>query len=100
MNIQFNPSGFSISEQLEDFTAKKLNKLETFYDKIIDADVYFKMENHQKVKDKTTEIKLNVPGVTLFASETAKTFEAAVDLAAESLRRQIKKYKEKQNIYS
>lgn len=100
MNIQFNPSGFSVSEQLKDFTSKKLNKLETFYDKIIDADVYFKIENHQKVKDKTLEIKLNVPGVSLFASETAKTFEVAVDLASESLRRQIKKYKEKQNIHS
>jgi putative sigma-54 modulation protein len=38
---------------------------------------------------------LNVPGVTLFSSETAKTFEASTDLAVESLRRQLKKYKEK-----
>lgn len=100
MNVQFHPSGFTAAEQLTDFIEKKLEKLETFYDKIIDADVYLKLESHAQIKDKTSEIKLNVPGVTLFASETAKTFEAAADLAVESLRRQLKKYKEKQKIYS
>lgn len=100
MNVQFHPSGFTASEQLKDFIEKKLGKLETFYDKIIDADVYLKLDNHQQIKDKTAEMKLNVPGLTLFASETAKNFEAATDLAVESLRRQLKKYKEKQKVYS
>lgn len=95
MNIQFHPSGFVASEQLKEFIEKKVSKLETFYDKIIDADVYLKLENHQQIKDKTAEIKLNVPGITLFSAETAKTFEEAVDEAVESLRRQLKKYKEK-----
>lgn len=98
MNVQFHPSGFAASEQLKEFIEKKLEKLETFFDKIVDADVYLKLESHQQLKDKTAEIKLNVPGVTLFSSETAKNFEAATDLAAESLRRQLKKYKEKQKI--
>lgn len=98
MNIQFHPSGFAASEQLKDFIAKKIEKLETFYDKIIDADVYLKLESHSQVKDKTSEVKLNVPGITLFSSETAKTFEASTDLAVESLRRQLKRYKEKQKI--
>ncbi|MCD8528682.1 MAG: ribosome-associated translation inhibitor RaiA [Chitinophagales bacterium] len=95
MNIQFHPSGFSASSQLKEVVEKKLEKLETFFDKIIDADVYLKLESHQTVKDKTAEIKLNVPGDTLFSSETAKTFEIAADEAVESLRRQLKKYKEK-----
>ncbi len=100
MNIQFHPSGFTAADQLTSFIEKKLEKLETFYDKIIDADVYLKLDSHQQVKDKTAEIKLNVPGITLFSSETSKTFEAATDLAVESLRRQLKKYKEKQKIHS
>jgi putative sigma-54 modulation protein len=58
-----------------------------------------KLDSHQQVKDKTAEVKLNVPGLTLFASETAKNFEAATDLAVESLRRQLKKYKEKHNLH-
>ena len=98
MNVQFHPSGFTAAEQLKDFIEKKLDKLETFFDKIIDADVYLKLESHHQVKDKAAEIKLNVPGVTLFSSETSKTFEAATDLAVESLRRQLKKYTEKHKI--
>ncbi len=83
---------------MNEFIENKLEKLETFFDKIVDEDVYLKLESHQQLKDKTAEIKLNVTGVTLFSSETAKNFEAATDLAAESLRRQLKKYKEKQKI--
>ena len=83
---------------MNEFIENKLEKLETFFDKIVDEDVYLKLESHQQLKDKTSEFKLNVPGVTLFSSETAKNFEAATDLAAESLRRQLKKYKEKQKI--
>ncbi len=98
MNIQFHPSGFAASEQLKDFIEKKLEKLETFFDKIIDVDVYLKLESHQQIKDKTAEIKINVPGITLFSTETAKNFEASTDLAVESLRRQLKKYKEKQKV--
>ena len=98
MNVQFHPSGFVASEHLKEFIEKRLEKLETFFDKIIDADVYLKLESHQQIKDKTAEIKLNVPGVTLFSSETAKNFEASTDQAIESLRRQLKKYKEKQKV--
>ena len=75
-----------------------MDKLETFFDKIIDEDVYLKLESHHQVKVKAAEIKLNVPGVTLFSSEVSKTFEAAIDLAVESLRRQLKKYKEKNKL--
>ena len=98
MNIQFHPSGFAASEQLKEFIEKKLEKLETFFDKIIDVDVYLKLESHQQIKDKTAEIKINVPGITLFSTETAKNFEASTDLAVEYLRRQLKKYKEKQKV--
>jgi putative sigma-54 modulation protein len=41
------------------------------------------------------EISLNVPGSDLFAKKQAKTFEEAVDLACEALRKQLIKKKEK-----
>jgi putative sigma-54 modulation protein len=47
-------------------------------------------------ENKMVEIKLNIPGTQLFAKEHSDSFEAAADLAVEALRRQIKKYKEKQ----
>lgn len=95
MDILTHPNGISMSSELKAFVNKKVSKLENYNDKLTSADIYLKLENHSQIKDKTVEIKLNVPGVILFASETAKTFEAATDDAVSSLTRQIKKHKEK-----
>ncbi len=95
MNIQIHSSGFSVSSNLRSFIEKKVEKLETYYDKIISADVYLGLENHSKVKEKKAEIKVNVPNSTLFSAMRSKTFEESSDLAVESIRKQLVKYKEK-----
>ncbi len=46
-------------------------------------------------ENKIIEIKLNLPKYQLFAKERAKSFEVATDAAVESLRRQLKKRKDK-----
>ncbi len=87
---------FDADTKLIDFIQKKADKLETFYDKIIDGEVFMKVENNDSRENKTIEIKINIPGNQLFASEKSKSFEAAADQAVEALRRQLKKHKEKQ----
>jgi putative sigma-54 modulation protein len=86
---------FDADIKLIDFIEKKLNKLETFHDKIISADVILKMENNEQIKDKIVEIKLNMPGTVLVSKENCKTFEESVDLVCDALRKQILKFKEK-----
>lgn len=51
--------------------------------------------NNEGIDNKTVEIRLNVPGNRLFAKEQARSFEAATDQAADSLRAQLKKFKTK-----
>ncbi|PIY12726.1 MAG: ribosomal subunit interface protein [Flexibacter sp. CG_4_10_14_3_um_filter_32_15] len=87
------------SETLSDFIQTKVNKLETFYDGIINGEVYIRTEKGDPKKEKVVEIRLNVPGTTLFAKEAGETFEAAADETVEALRRQIKKFKEKSSTY-
>lgn len=98
MDIQIQSDGFTAAEELRGFISKRLEKLETFHDKIISSDVYLKLGPPRQVREKSTDIKMNIPGATLFASEKAKTFEEATDMAVESLRRQLKKTKEKQKV--
>lgn len=98
MDIQIQSDGFTAAEDLKEFISKRLEKLETFYDKIISSDVYLKLGPPRQVREKSADIKMNIPGATLFASEKAKTFEEATDMAVESLRRQLKKTKEKQKV--
>jgi putative sigma-54 modulation protein len=53
------------------------------------------MNNKDGIANKTVELKIFVPGNTLFSQADAPTFEAATDEATEGLKRQIKKHKEK-----
>jgi putative sigma-54 modulation protein len=95
MEIRLQSIHFDADVKLVDFIEKKIKKLETFYDHIISIDVMLKLESNGQVQDKIVDVKLNVPGVTLLVREVCKSFEEATDLASDSLRRQLLKYKEK-----
>jgi putative sigma-54 modulation protein len=93
MDINIQSIHFDADIKLIDFIKKKLNKLETFNNKVINTDVFLKLENAEDNANKITEIKMHLPGKTLFAKEQCKTFEEATDLSVESLRRQLRKLK-------
>ena len=95
MQVQVQSLHFTADVKLLEYLDKKVQKLETFFDHIISADVVMRLEKTGQVQDKILEIRLNVPGTTLIASETCKTFEEAIDLATDSLKRQLVRHKEK-----
>ena len=94
MKLQVHSIHFDADKKLLDYIQKKVDKLEKFYDRIVDGEVFLKL-NNSSVENKTVEIKLNIPGNQIFAKEDAKSFEDATDMVVEGLRRQIKKHKEK-----
>jgi putative sigma-54 modulation protein len=96
MKVVTHAVHFDADQKLIDFIEKKLAKLEQFFDRIIGVDVFLKLESASRVKDKIAEIKLNVPGATIIVKEVAQTFEAAVDVALDSLKRQLIRHKEKE----
>ncbi len=95
MNVVIRPVHFDASSQLIGFIDQKLQKLETFFDRIVEAEVFLKMETRQNIRDKIVEIKIHVPGKTLFVSKTSKTFEESTDLALHTIAGQLKKQKQK-----
>jgi putative sigma-54 modulation protein len=97
MKIQTEAVQFKADQKLYDFIDKKLGKLETFFDRIIETRVTLKLENSGQVKDKVAEVSVFVPGETLFAKDTNKTFEASIEAVTDNLKRQLKRYKEKNN---
>lgn len=94
MKVQVHSIHFDADSKLITFIQKKLNKLETFYDRMVDGEVFLRL-NNEGVDNKTVEIKLRVPGNQLFATEKARSFEAATDLATDALRMQLAKFKTK-----
>ncbi|GGF31954.1 MULTISPECIES: ribosome hibernation-promoting factor, HPF/YfiA family [Echinicola] len=95
MKLQMHSIHFDADQKLIDFIQKKADKLDTFYDHIIDGEVFMRLDKNENNKNKIVEIKLNVPGKQLFAKHQTDSFEGAADEAIEGLRRQIKKFKEK-----
>ncbi len=98
MVIQTQSLHFDADIKLLSFVDRKVGKLDTFYDRILHADAVLRLEKTGQVQDKIAEIKLNLPGTVLVAKQTCKSFEEAVDLAVESLRRQLLRHKEKNHI--
>ena len=76
-----------------------MDKLEKYYDKIVSSDVFLKVEKTSDKENKIVEIKLLVPGDDFIVKKQCKTFEEAVELAAESLERLLVKRKEKINTH-
>ncbi len=94
MKLQVHSIHFDADIKLINFIQKKLDKLETFYDRMVDGEVFLRLNNEGK-ENKTVEVKLRVPGQMLFAVEKAKSFEEATDLAADALKVQLVRFKDK-----
>lgn len=96
MDITINTQRFTADKRLNTHIEEKLAKLTQYHDKIVNIDVFLKLDNvvHQ-IKDKIAEIKVHIPGHTFFVKHESKTFEESFDLAFKSMAHQIRQYKEK-----
>ena len=95
MKLKIHSIHFDADQKLVDFIQEKIDKLDHFFDRIIDGEVYLRLDKASNNENKVTEIRLNVPGSNLFAKKQTKSFEESTDQAVEALRRQVKKHKEK-----
>jgi putative sigma-54 modulation protein len=95
MEVKIHAIHFHPDQKLTDFIHDKLSKFEQFFDRITGTEVYLKLESNSTVKDKVAEIKISIPGKVLFSEERSKVFEESVDMAYDSIVRQLKKHKEK-----
>jgi putative sigma-54 modulation protein len=94
MKIKLQSIHFDADRKLINFIQRKVDKLELLFDRMVDGEVFLRL-NNEGVENKTVEIKLNLPGSQLFATEKARSFEAATDQATEALKNQLKKFKTK-----
>ena len=95
MDIHITSVHFDADEKLTAYVERKISKLEQYYDRIIDIKVSLKLENSGQVRDKIIEVRVNVPGDTLMASETHQSFEAAADVVSDNIKRQLIRFKER-----
>ena len=96
MEVKINSVHFNADERLVDFVNKKVSKLDTFFDGIIKVEVILKVAKPEAANNKVAELKLSIPATDyLFAKKQADSFEEAIDLAVDAIKKQLGKYKEK-----
>jgi putative sigma-54 modulation protein len=95
MKVFVQSVNFNADKELISFTEEKVNTLVKFHDKIVDAEVFLKVQNTSDKENKITEMKINIPNNELIVKRTTKTFEEGVNSAVDNLKRQLKKHKEK-----
>lgn len=99
MQITIHKSG-ELLESTKQVINEKVNKLETFYDRIERADVYIKEGDGNTANGHTVSVRLAIPGNDLVAEHNDPSIKRAIADVTEALRRQIKKHKEKNNVHN
>ena len=93
MKVNVQTPNFAADNKLIVFIEKRLSKLEQFYDRIIFADVFLKVQKTSEKQNKMVEILLSIPGGDLIVKKEARTFEQGTDDCVHSLERQLKREK-------
>ena len=96
MKVFIQSVNFNADAGLLKYVEKRVDGLSKFHDKIVDAEVFLKVQNTSDKENKITEIKINIPGNNFMVKKDTKSFEEGVSLGVDTLKRQLKKVKEKQ----
>ncbi|MBK9338937.1 MAG: ribosome-associated translation inhibitor RaiA [Lewinellaceae bacterium] len=96
MNISVKSVHFHADSKLVSHVEKKLSRLSRIYDRIVEVEVHLKLQDTGgKVQEKIAEVHLHIPGGWLLDKKTGQSFESAINASAETLKRQLTRYKEK-----
>ena len=98
MKIFVQSVNFNADKDLVEFVNKKVEGLEKFHDKIVDAEIFLKVQQTSEKENKITELKLNIPGHDLMVKKESRTFEEGISLCSDAMKRQLMKTKEKERV--
>jgi putative sigma-54 modulation protein len=97
MDLKIQTVHFNADEKLIEYITKKVDKLNTFHDRITKVDVFLKLDNVvHTIKDKVVELRVHVPRHDFFVKASSKSFEESFENALVSMINQIKRQKDRQ----
>ena len=96
METKINAIHFDATEKLHAFINKKVDKLVKHHEEISDVEVTLKVVKPETAMNKEASVKLFVAQRDdVYASKVADTFEEAVDMCVDALKRQLERLKDK-----
>ena len=72
MKVFTQSVNFNADKQLMELVEDKVSALIKFHDKIVNAEVFLKVQNTSDKENKITEIKINIPGSELIVKKGNK----------------------------
>ncbi len=93
MDFKLQTIHFNATEKLVAYIDKKVAKLEKHPD-IQNCELTLKIVKPETANNKEANLHLNLPGKTLHAAKVADTFEEAIDLCVDVIRRELSDNKE------
>ncbi|VDH03231.1 HPF/RaiA family ribosome-associated protein [Bergeyella zoohelcum] len=94
MKIQVQAIGMTPHAPLEEHLEKKISKLDTFYDKILECHLTLKVENSSDKENKTAELRVVIPGDDILVKKTTASFEESIDACVGTSKKLLIKHKE------
>lgn len=91
MDVKIQTVKFDAGQPLIEFVEKKMSRLDRFADNSTGVDVILRLDKDSEKGNKVATVTLHVPGNDIIAEQRARTFEEAVDLALDAVKRQIEK---------
>ena len=95
MEVMVKTVKFDATEKLQEFAAKKAQKLEKFCSEIRKVEVSLKVVKPATALNKQASITVSLPGEELFAEKICDTFEEAIDQSLLAIEKQLGRFKEK-----
>jgi putative sigma-54 modulation protein len=89
MRVSIESKHNDLSDELRSYLNEKIGKLDHYFNKIVATEVYL----HNNNGNHEVEVKLIVPEDTLFVREVGVSFTAAVDIAFDTMKNTLKRYK-------
>lgn len=92
MNVNVRGKNIEVTPALKEYVAKRIGKLDKYFDDLRDAQVTLVVEKRGTHK---VEVTIPVNGMILRGEEETSDMYASIDLVTEKLEKQINKYKGK-----
>lgn len=97
MRITVKGRNIEITDAIRTYAEEKIGKIFNHYDQIQSIEVVLNViKNPSVAQNHTAEVLCKFTSGSVKAEESAETMYASIDLVADKINRQVKKFKEKQ----
>lgn len=91
MQVRVTGRHIEVTPALRTYAEEKINRLERYVDKIVDAHVILSIEKYRHI----AEITLHANSITIRGEEESGDMYSSLDLVIDKIERQVRRYKER-----